>query len=430
MRYSVSNTTLEQLEAAGAINVKIAPHSGLVFAELDDEALAKLRAIPGVKIRPVGKITTEITVPIEIVAPPAPSLMIEPTYSGGQLGLSSGFYNLRNAFDPPLTGRGATIAVLDSGIRETHEGLVGKVIYEANFSDSPDCSDVFSHGTGVAYLIVGGTPGPGEEQGICPGGYVMNIKMLNDSGEGDEEMATLAIEHVMDLREQAIAAGLDHTDPMFPTGMNASWGMVDTADPDEPVRVALRAANEMGLVCIASAGNGGPEAGTITSPACEGLPAVVAIGCCTLSPFEITQYSSRGPTPEGRIKPDLVFFGHKILTASGRGDSEYETKSGTSFACAAAAGAINLAAELLERITGQPALATQESTDVMIEELSQYGVKPAGIPVDKDNIYGYGIPAADLILQRLSGGIGIDIGSIFQMIIPMMMIGVMAKMMK
>jgi serine protease AprX len=70
--------------------------------------------------------------------------------------LSDVFYMLRSYFNPPLTGAGLTVAVLDSGIRKTHQSLRSKIVYEANFTDSPTAGDAFGHGTQVAFVIAGG----------------------------------------------------------------------------------------------------------------------------------------------------------------------------------------------------------------------------------------------------------------------------------
>ncbi len=403
MRYSVISKGLTitelQLEVnrCGGKNLRVAVASKQVFCDLDDVGLVRLRTVPGLTVKKIGKISTDISAP-SITPIPPPTLAGMPVYGASQASLSSGFYDLRNAFDPPLVGARSTLAILDSGVRKTHEGLLNKFVYEANFSDSPTCEDIFDHGTGVAYLACGGTNGPGEESGITPGAYFMNIKVLNDIGVGTEEAAVLGIECVIELKEQAVQQGLSPSDPFYPSGLNMSWGAPDDGDPDNPIRVACRALPEHGLLAFASAGNGGPNPGTVTMPACEPLPAVVAVGVVTISPFQIAEYSSRGPTKEGFIKPDGVFFGHRMLTASSKSDTAYTIKSGTSFAAPGIAGAANLGAELLMRLLGQEIVDIPEGVELVKENLMKYAVKPAGIPAGQDNNYGYGLPAGDLIL--------------------------------
>ncbi len=406
MRYAVISKGLtisqlqEEVKRCGGRNIKVATASKQVFCDLDEAGLMKLKIAPGLTVRKVGKISTDISAP-SITPIPPPTLAGMPVYGASQASLSSGFYDLRNAFDPPLVGVRSTLAILDSGVRKTHEGLLNKFVYEANFSDSPTCEDIFDHGSGVAYLACGGTNGPGEESGITPGAYFMNIKVLNDIGIGTEEAAVLGIEHVIELKKQAVLQGLSPSDPLYPSGLNMSWGAPDDGDPDNPIRVACRALPEHGLLAFASAGNSGPNAGTVTLPACEPLPAVVAVGVVTILPFEIADYSSRGPTKEGIIKPDVVFFGHRLLTASSKSDTAYVIKSGTSFASPGAAGAANLGAELLMQLLGRELMDVPEGVALVKENLTKYVVKPAGVPAGQDNAYGYGVPAGNLILGEI-----------------------------
>ncbi len=94
--------------------------------------------------------------------------------------VSDVFYLIRSYFAPALTGIGLTVAVLDTGVRKTHRSLLNKIVYEANFSESPTAEDVFGHGTQVAFMIAGGQHGQGEKAGVSPGASVMNIKVISD----------------------------------------------------------------------------------------------------------------------------------------------------------------------------------------------------------------------------------------------------------
>ena len=127
MRYSIvsKGLSLPQLEAealkVGAKGVKTARLLNQVFCELDDSQVKKLAQVPSLKVKPLKEYRAD-----QVMAelPPVETL-------------SDVFYMLRSSFAPPLTGTGLTAAVLDSGIRKTHESLGNKVIYEANFSSSP-----------------------------------------------------------------------------------------------------------------------------------------------------------------------------------------------------------------------------------------------------------------------------------------------------
>ena len=172
MRYSVisKGMQLSQLEAevkkVGATNVTQARLLGQIFCEIDEAQAKVLAAVPGLIVKPVKEYKTN---QVMTSLPPVETI-------------SDVFYLLRSYFNPPLTGTGLTVAVLDSGIRKSHQSLRNKVIYEANFSGAPSAGDVFGHGTQVAYVIAGGMHALGEKAGVSPGASILNIKVIGDDG--------------------------------------------------------------------------------------------------------------------------------------------------------------------------------------------------------------------------------------------------------
>lgn len=402
MRYTIldKGLGLPQIEAEcrryGGKNIKRMDICRQVFVELDEAGLAYLKTIPGLAVKSVEKVKH-----LEYRTLPYldDEVELKLTYSTLQASIFPGFNQLRDVFTPPLIGSKCTIAILDTGIRKTHRGLVGKVIHEVNFTDSPDCSDIFDHGTGVAYMAGGGTHGVGQESGLAPGVYLMNIKVLNDSGEGTDESVVAGIEECYRLDKEAQENGLPATDPMNINVMNMSFGKPDIGDPDDPIRAALRSGVEerIQVVPIVAAGNGGPDAGSILSPGCD--PNVIAIGATLFSTGIIWERSSRGPTKEGLIKPDVAGPAVGILTASAREDDAYRTVSGTSFAAGGASGASSLTWEFRLRLQGEEVLRgwyeeflEQWAKDP--EYLQQLVLpivsQPGGLPPEKNNDYGWG----------------------------------------
>ena len=421
MRYAIVSKGLtisqlqDEVQRHGGRNLRVASASKQIFCDLDEAGLAKLKAIPGLAIKEIGKVSTDIMLPpqAEVVGPSI--------YAASQSAIASLLYQYREILTPPITGYVWTVAVLDSGIRKTHLGLRDKVVYEENFTTSPDCDDHFDHGTGVSFLVAGGKHAPGEEAGIAPGAPLMNLKVLDDTGVGPEESVVMAIERVVELKREAIARGLPEDDPLHPSAINMSFGSPDDGDPDNPMRVACRAAFEEGIGLGASAGNGGPAPGTVTCPATE--PCVYAVGSTTFVPWEIWEYSSRGPTKEGLIKPDLVTFGVDTITASAKSDTAFEMKSGTSFAVPIATGGCCLSQEAAVRLFNM--WVTPEQAFQILPYTCK---KPEGAPKEKDNDYGFGMPTGDL-MQSLIAPMGIDISSMVGMIAPILGIGLMGMMM-
>jgi serine protease AprX len=252
----------------------------------------------------------------------------------------------------------------------------------------------------------------------------MNIKVIDDSGIGTDEGIILGIDKVCHLAEEARRKGFLPTDDMYPNVINLSFGGEDDGDADNPVRVACRQASQVyGLDVVAAAGNFGPKMTTVTLPACE--PEVIAVGTIeTLGELVIWDKSSRGPTEQGETKPDFVFWGTNIEMASEKADDEYVTKSGTSFSAPMLSGLTGLLWESGRRAYGEgwPFRWTQA------RELAPYfSTKPPDAAVQKDNTYGYGLPAMGTMLGRVTQ-IETPVQGAMDMFPMIMMIAMMAGM--
>ena len=389
MRYSVVSKEMTaaqiaaETEKVGARNLTKTKLLSGVFCDLYEAQAEKLARIPGLKVKPLKEYKTD---QVMTELPPVETL-------------SDVFYLLRSNFTPPITGTGLTVAVLDSGIRKTHQSLKNKVIYEANYSDSLTPDDIFGHGTQVAFVVAGGMHTPGEKAGVSPGASVINIKVISDEGIGSDESIILGIDKVCDLAEAARKKGLWPTDELYPNIINLSLGGEDDGDEDNPVRVACRQASiDYGLDVIAAAGNSGPKMTTVMLPACD--PEVIAVGAVeTTDELVVWDKSARGPTVQGETKPDFVLWGTNLEMASHKSDSEYVTKSGTSFAAPMLAGLTGLLWESGRRAYGEdwPFRWTQAR-----QFAPYFSTKPQGTPVKKDNAYGYGLPAMGTMLGQVA----------------------------
>src|SRR4030042_1545985 len=133
MRYSVisKGLTLDQLEGevkkGGAGDITRTKLLGHIFCEMADGQAKTLSVVAGLAVKPVQEYRTH---QVMTELPPVETI-------------SDVFYLLRSYFSPPLTGTGLTVAVLDSGVRKSHQSLRNKVVYEANYTGSPSAEDIF-----------------------------------------------------------------------------------------------------------------------------------------------------------------------------------------------------------------------------------------------------------------------------------------------
>ena len=386
-----------ELARHGAINIRKANNVNQLFCDVDLATAEKIKSISGIKAREVKEIGPAIFPPVEIT----PMVEYNPLEEYDQL--TESFELLRSYYSPALSGAGLTVAVLDTGIRKNHESLRGKVVHEYDASGSGSTADVWGHGTGVAFIICGGSPGD-KHIGVSPGAKVMNIKVLNDAGTGSEETIIDGINHVIDLVKNARFAGSSPLSDSYLNVINISIGGEDDGDTDNPIRIACRTAIEdWGIDVIASSGNSGPGRSTVMVPAAE--PLVVAVGGTTTGTVEVWDKSSRGPSEQGETKPDFMAWATDLYLASHLGDDKFDVKSGTSFSAPIISGLTGL---IWETIRAQLDPFTAQLYVWRWSEAKAYApyfcVKPIQGAIAKDNIYGYGSPAGNVMIEQVESG--------------------------
>ncbi|MFJ7159887.1 S8 family peptidase [Streptomyces sp. NPDC101118] len=226
------------------------------------------------------------------------------------------------------TGKGITVAVLDTGVDQTHPDLKGVEKAEKNFSNSPDSKDRHGHGTHVASTIGGsGARSGGLYKGVAPGVRILDGKVLGDDGFGNESDIVSGMQWAVDQGAKVVSMSI---------------GGQDGPDVDPKEDAVARLSSK--ALFVVAAGNDGDKNGTVNSPG--SAPAALTVGAVDKQD-RLAEFSSRGPTATGVLKPDVTAPGVDITAArttqgpDGPGDG-YLPMSGTSMATPHVSGAAAL----------------------------------------------------------------------------------------
>ncbi len=251
-----------------------------------------------------------------------------------------------------FTGKGQIVGVTDTGldtgdIHNLHPDLAGQVlqIIPSDFRPNPsDTSDRNGHGTHVAATVLGtGKASNGKLAGMAP-----DAKLVFHAG-GINDSSGLSFLNSYDTWSEAYRYGAKIN--------SVSWGSMTNATYNYLAWEADRFLwDHKDAILLVAAGNSGFEGlGTVSSPATA--KNVVAVGATTTNRFEehfkdsVASFSGKGPTLDGRLKPDVVAPGVTILSARSSlakddifsppfENSKYGYLSGTSMATPVVAGGV------------------------------------------------------------------------------------------
>lgn len=223
------------------------------------------------------------------------------------------------------------------------------------------------HGTHVAGILGGrfvpddaSAPDDPEFSGMCPDIQIYDLRVFDDEGTSDEFTILCALQFVRFLNTQG-AQPVVH-------GVNLSFSLrhdvTAFACGATPVCEECDRLVSTGTVVVAAAGNAGFDKSSeryfdvsLTDPG--NAESVITVGSTHRSSphsYGISYFSSRGPTADGRAKPDLVAPGEKIISACPVGDAGGATLSqdGTSMAAPHVSGAAALLMARNPELIGKP----------------------------------------------------------------------------
>lgn len=302
------------------------------------------------------------------------------------------WYTLLQLDIPPaqvvgLTGKGVRIAILDTGFETRHEALTTRqvlatrdfingdsIVYNNNLPADTIGYDQSHHGTEV-WSVLGGCM-PGRVVGPAYDATFLLAKTEDEPNDtkADEDRWVAAVEWADSLGARIISSSLAYRfvfvdQPPIPYEALNGDSTITTKIADEAARRGILVVNAMG-------NDGEKGAGSLSAPA--DADSIIAAGAVDAlgSP---TSFTSRGPTADGRIKPDLSARGLGIYGASDVALNAYASGlAGTSFAT--------------PLLAASAAMFMQAWPDLSAMAVRAALIRSANHATTPDNAVGYGIP--------------------------------------
>ena len=281
--------------------------------------------------------------------------------------------------DEGYRGQGMLIAVLDAGFTGAnvisslqHLWQNDRIVAVRDFvKDGIDIYSAHNHGTIVSSIMAG------IQEGMLVGTAPEAEFMLVRTEDAGSEFL---------IEEYNWICGAEYADSMGADIINSSLGYSLFDDPSQdhsysdldgetvPISRAAEIASSRGMVVVTSAGNeGGNPWFYITAPG--DADNIITVGAVDSAGY-IAGFSSRGPSYDRRVKPDVCTKGYKAIGQ--RGSGEFVYCSGTS--CSSPV------------MAGMTACLWQANPSATNLELIDYIQKSGDRYFHPDSIYGYGIP--------------------------------------
>jgi subtilisin family serine protease len=295
-------------------------------------------------------------------------------------------------------GEGMVIAVLDAGFENVNNisafdslRMNNRILGTWDFVDGKeDVYTVGGHGRNVLSIIAGNLPG--TFMGSAPRASYYLFRTEEGASEYKIEEANwiAAAERADSLGADMITSSLGYSD------FNDTSTSYTYADMDGNTTICTRGADfaaRKGMLMVNSAGNEGTSSWHyLTAP--SDADSVMTIGAVTPD-GEVSSFSSRGPSADGRIKPNISGQGQATAFIDVSGN--VATGSGTSYST-----------PLLAGLTACLWQSSKEKSNMEIIQIIQQTASAADNPNDS---IGYGIPDFQAAHLKLL----VDKGALYQM---------------
>lgn len=368
----VNENYISKIESSGIRIINKLKWFNAVSCYLSEEQVQKIKEYPFVeKIEAVRTLSRRIDIEQSVneieqntSLQKANSLDYGSSYKQNNLSDIPAVHNLG------ITGEGVIIGILDSGFRwkEVTCLKTKTVLAEHDFvngddntaNESVDSSNQDSHGTHVFSIMAGNASGnligPAYEASFLLAKTEYVPKELNT----EEDNYAAALEWLEEQGVDITSSSLGYT--TFDSGQN-SYSYSDMNGNTTIVAQAVNKAFERGVSTFSAAGNEGNGSWYhISSPG--DAYNIITVGAVN-SLNKVADFSSRGPTSDGRIKPEITAMGVSVYYASV--SDKYSSGNGTSYATPIAAGIAGLLKSAYPNLTNKQIreifIACGDSTD-------------------------------------------------------------------
>ena len=219
-----------------------------------------------------------------------------------------------NQVDGLYDGTGVTVALLDTGVSQSGD-LGNRVLARVDLTPDHDGFDRYGHGTHLSGIIAGtGAASGGQWRGVAPGANLVSVKVAGSDGSTDVSVVIAGLQWVVSNRATYNIRILNLA---FGTDSKQSYSV-------DPLDYAVEQAWFSGILVVASAGNRGPDGGTVNKPGDD--PFVLTVGAADnhgtpdRSSTTVAPFSSWG-SPGGFMKPDVVAPGITIVSIRDSGST-------------------------------------------------------------------------------------------------------------
>lgn len=361
--------------------------NGVTVLVTDSNVMKQVRAFPFVKwVQYTGKRDVALPVSVKIKAE---TTMLNYGFAATQENQMNGSY-FHNA---GYTGKGTVIGVLDAGFTNVNTNhafdslrLQGRLLGTKDIAE-PN-SNIYSldeHGANVLSIMTGNLPG--KYLGTAPNASFWLIRTEYAPTEClvETDFWTSGMEFADSVGVDVVNSSLVYTE-FDDSSMDFTYN-----DMNGKVSRASRAASlasKKGIIVCNSVGNYGSSMWQyLGSPA--DADGIITVGAVT-STGSPSDFSSYGPSSDGRIKPEICALGTSTAFVNKNGD--VSTGSGTSYASPVIAGTIACLMQALK----------ETNTHFDVESIRTLLIQSSNMNHNPTDQLGYGIPDFDKVLKYLN----------------------------